>query len=236
MRSSAFICDTAVRSKTVRSVDVVPWIGQDTSQYHAHFGSTPADLDQNSLRFGLRAEHRSSGVGCNTRPRHRHRRIAIKSVLRDGSLTIPAREGDITVFGQPPGDDTNTDTWTALILNVAPYASLDFDWGPMTLTPGLRFDGYLLEASRSTPRIGQTPSIGQSTLQAELEPRLNARWRLSPRVAILAAVGLYSQPPAAQDFSAVFGTPTLGPESASHASLGETVDVTQTFSTSMTGF
>ncbi len=218
------------------SVDVVPWIGRDTSHYNAHFGSNPADLDQNSLRWGLRAEHRSHIAAVATLALGIDMAGTRARLSRDGSLTIPAREGDTTVFGQPPGDDTNTDTWSALILNVAPYASLDFDWGPLTLTPGLRFDGYLLEASRSTPRVGQTPSIGQSTLQAEFEPRLSARLRLSQRVALLAAAGLYSQPPAPQDLSAVFGTPTLGPETAMHASLGESIDVTDSLSAVVTGF
>jgi hypothetical protein len=218
------------------SVDVVPWIGRDTSQYNAHFGSKPADLDQTSLRWGLRAEHRSHVETVATLAMGIDIAGTRAQLSRDGSLTIPAREGDITVFGQPPGDDTNTDTWTALVLNVAPYASLDFDWGPLTLTPGLRFDGYLLEASRSTPRVGQTPSVGQSTLQAEFEPRLSARLRLSPRVALLAAAGLYSQPPAAQDLSAVFGTPTLGPETAMHASLGESVNLTDSLYVVVTGF
>lgn len=218
------------------SVDVVPWIGRDTSRYDAHFGSNPAALDQNSLRWGLRAEHRSHVESLATLAMGVDIAGTRAQLSRSGSLTIPAREGDITVFGQPPGDDTNTDTWTALVLNVAPYASLDFDWGPVTLTPGLRFDGYLLEASRSTPRVGQTPAIGRSTLQAELEPRVSARLRLSQRVAVLAAAGLYSQPPAPQDLSAVFGTPTLGPETATHASLGESINVTDSLSAVVTGF
>ena len=218
------------------SVDVVPWIGHDESHYNAHFGSNPADLDQSSLRWGLRAEHRSHVESVATLAMGIDMAGTRARLLRDGSLTIPAREGDITVFGQPPGDDTNTDTWTALVLNVAPYASLDFDWGPLTLTPGLRFDGYLLEASRSTPRVGQTPSIGQSTLRAEFEPRVSARLRLSDHVAVLAAAGLYSQPPSPQDLSAVFGTPTLGPETATHATLGESISVTDSLSAVVSGF
>ncbi len=218
------------------SVDVVPWVGRDTSQYNAHFGSNPAGLDQNSLRWGLRAEHRSHVETVATLAMGIDVAGTRAQLSRDGSLTIPAREGDITVFGQPPGDDTNSDTWTALILNIAPYASLNFDWGPFTLTPGLRFDGYLLEASRSTPRVGQTPSIGQSTLQAEFEPRLSAGLRLSQRVTLLAAAGLYSQPPAPQDLSAIFGTPILGPETATHVSLGESINVTDSLSAVVTGF
>ncbi|HEY1534651.1 MAG TPA: TonB-dependent receptor, partial [Polyangiaceae bacterium] len=95
---------------------------------------------------------------------------------------------------------------------------------------------FLLEASRSTPRVGQTPSLGQSSLQAEIEPRLSVRLRLSSRVALLAAVGLYAQPPATQDLSAVFGSPTLGPETARHVSLAESVELTRSLSLNVTGF
>jgi hypothetical protein len=218
------------------SVDIVPWFGRDTNRYDARFGSNPARLKQDSLRWGLRAEHRSHvqtvatlALGVDMAGTH-------SQLSRDGSLTIPAREGDVTVFGQPPGDDTNTDTWRTVIVDVAPYATLNFDCGPLTLTPGVRFDGYLVEASRKTPRVGQTPSVGQSALRAAIEPRLEARLRLSERVALLAAMGMYSQPPAAQDLSAVFGSPSLGLQTASHASLGESIDVTDSSSASVTGF
>jgi hypothetical protein len=92
-------------------------------------------------------------------------------VARSGSLTIPPREGDITVFGQPPGDDANADSWNATIIDIAPHAEMAADLGALALTAGLRFDGYVMETSRQTPRVGQTPSIGLSHLDGELEPR-----------------------------------------------------------------
>jgi hypothetical protein len=94
----------------------------------------------------------------------------------------------------------------------------------------------LLEASRKTPRVGQTPSIGQAAFDAEFEPRLAARLRMGARATLFGAVGLYSQPPAPADLSAVFGTPTLGPESATHVSLGESLDVTESLTSTVTGF
>lgn len=218
------------------SVDIVPWLGRDTNRYDARFGSSPARLNQDSLRWGLRAEHRSHvqtvatlALGVDMAGTH-------SQLSRNGSLTIPAREGDVAVFGQPPGDDTNADTWNTVMVDIAPYATINFDWGPLTLTPGVRFDGYLVEASRKTPRVGLTPSIGQSALLAAIEPRLEARLRLSKRVALLTAMGTYSQPPAARDLSSVFGSPSLGLQTASHASLGESVDVTESLSASVTGF
>jgi hypothetical protein len=84
--------------------------------------------------------------------------------------------------------------------------------------------------------VGQTPAVGQAAFTAEFEPRLAARFALSERAALLAAFGLYSQPPRARDLSAVFGTPTLGVEHATHLSVGEAVELSSTLSTSVTFF
>ncbi|MEO8900918.1 MAG: TonB-dependent receptor plug domain-containing protein [Polyangiaceae bacterium] len=218
------------------SVEAVPWVGRDELHYTARLGANAAYLAQSAVRWGVRAEQRSRvsdqvalRFGLDTASAH-------TALERQGSLTVPTREGDVYVFGQPPGDDTNSDRWHITVLNVAPYASVDWDAGPVTFSPGLRFDLYLLEASRSTPRIGQTPALAQSALDAEIEPRFSARWRMSSRAALLGAVGLYSQPPAAQDLSAVFGTPSLGPERAAHASLAESVELTSSLSVNVTGF
>src|SRR5258708_37625654 len=56
-----------------------------------------------------------------------------------------------------------------------------------------------------------------------MEPSLAASLRLTPGWALIAAAGLSSQPPAAADLSAVFGAPSLGPESAVEATFGETL-------------
>lgn len=218
------------------NVRVVPWVGRDTNRYDASFGANPARLEHRALRFGLRAEQRSRLVSSVLLSLGADLAGARTELERLGSLTIPAREGDLGVFGQPPGDDSAVDSWQTTMLDVAPYATLDWDLGPLSLTPGLRVSGYLLETSRNTPKIGQTPSIGQSSLRAEVEPRFGVRLRLSSRVALFGAVGRYSQPPAAQDLSAVFGTPTLGPETAFHASLGESVELAARLSLNVTGF
>ncbi len=218
------------------SVDVVPYVGRDTSTLDARFGDNPARLDVSTWRWGVRAVHRqraSSSV-----------RIALGvdvdgsngKITRDGSLTIPPREGDVTVFGQPPGGDVTTDTWRTTIVDVAPYASVDVTLGALTLTPGVRIDGMLLEASRQTPRVGSTPSIGLSHLEGALEPRASARWRVTPELAILGGAGVYHQPPNPADMSAVFGSPGLDPESAEHATLGTSLRVTQTLSVETVGF
>jgi hypothetical protein len=218
------------------NVEVLPWLGWEAKRSDEHFGANPAELDQRALRGGLRAEHRSliaSGATLRLGADFDGTRADLH---RTGSLLIPAREGDVAVFGEPPGDDTNTDTWQTTTVSLAPYVTLDWAVGAFTFSPGLRAAGYLLETSRKTPRVGQTPSIGQSALDTELEPRLAVRFRLAPGVALFGAAGLYSQPPAAADLSAVFGTPTLGLESASHAMLGESIDVTSTTAVNVIGY
>jgi hypothetical protein len=218
------------------AVDVVPFVGRDASSVHESFGERPAMLDTATLRWGLRASHRSRpferlvlslGVDLDGSSAH---------VFRQGSLLVPPREGDVRVFGQPPGDDTNADTWNAGVVDVGPYASMRVEIGPLTLSPGLRADMVLLQTSRRTPRVGATPSVGLSDLEAAVEPRAAANLRVTPKLAVLAAAGLYSQPPDPADLSAVFGNPTLGAAHAEHASLGGTLLLSPSLSLETVGF
>jgi len=218
------------------TAEVVPWLGWDHARSDAYFGESPARLARESFRLGLRALHRSRawsgatlGLGVDVASDQ-------ADLSREGSLTIPPREGDVSVFGEPPGDDTNVDQWRTLLVNVAPHATLDLELGPLSLTPSLRFDGYLSETSRQTPRVGKTPSIGRSSFQGVLEPRIAAALRLSRRAVLLGSAGLYSQPPAPEDQSAVFGTPTLGVERAVHASIGQSAELSSTSSVTTLGF
>jgi hypothetical protein len=212
------------------AVEAVPYVGHDTSNLDARFGANPATLDQSTLRYGLRASYRSRVA----EPLTLHVGIELDGssaqVFRNGSELIPPREGDISVFGQAPGGDTTTDTWTAGVVDVAPYVVATFDLGPLSVSPALRADGFLLQTSRQTPRVGQTPPIGFEQIQGELEPRISARLRVTPRLSILGAAGVYTQPPNPADLSAVFGSPKLGIETADHASLGQSVLLTPTLS------
>jgi TonB family protein len=217
-------------------IEVVPWFGHDTNDLDASFGTTPGTLDQSIWRYGARAAYRARPLpelaftlGMDLDGQHANE-------YRYGSLDIPPREGDVTVFGQPPGGDVNVDSWSASVLDVAPYVTGDIDLGALRLTPGVRGDAYLLQTSRLTPRVGETPSIGLSQLKGVLEPRLAARLRVSDRLSLLGAAGVYSQPPSPSDLSAVFGTPTLGPERADHASVGENLKLTSSLSAEVVGF
>jgi hypothetical protein len=207
------------------TVDVVPYVGRDSSDLRQTFGAIPAALDTSAWRGGVRASYFTRPapalgitLGADVDARS-------AGVFRSGSLQVPHREGDVYVFGQPPGPDSSRDSWRAGVVNVAPYAAADVAWGPLLLSPGLRGDVVLLNTSRRTPRIGQTPPIGSSRLQGALEPRLAVRLRVNSRWTVSAAAGHYTQPPAPTDLSAVFGNPTLGLESSDHVAVSESLRI-----------
>ena len=139
---------------------------------------------------------------------------------RFGSLTIPAREGDLHIFGQPPGDDVAADAWHATTIDAAGYGSLDATFGRITATAGVRADVWMLAASRLSPRIGSIINVASQQLLFTQDPRGSLRVRVSDDFDIRADGGLYHQARSASDTSAVFGTPNLGLEQAWHAIVG----------------
>ena len=222
---------------TAPQIDVTPWLGHDTNNLVASFGESPATLDESTWRWGLRASHRSRPIPSMALTWGIDLDGSSANVFRNGSLLIPPREGDITVFGEPPGNGTNTDTWTAGVIDIAPYVTADFNFGPLAVSPGLRVDGFLLQTSRLTPEAWRDPvRSGTSRSRPKPEPRISARLRVTPRLSILGAAGIYSQAPDPGDLSAVFGNPTLGPSSADHASLGETLRLSPGLSLEVVGF
>src|SRR5262249_1217337 len=118
-------------------IEVTPFYGFDHDHTSTLFGGVPASLDSDAVRYGVRAELAprygevfalDSGVdveGVRT------------SLARAGSLTTPPREGDVTVFGEPPGTDVNADRWQTHILGVAPYLRGRITLGPVSVEPGV---------------------------------------------------------------------------------------------------
>jgi hypothetical protein len=196
------------------------WIGRDRSSDDLLVGLTPANLGQEAWLGGARGVQQqrfaagpalTTGVDLDGE---------VASIQRFGSLTIPAREGDLHIFGQPPGDDIAADDWRATTIDAAAHGALDVHEGPISATAGVRADAWLLTASRLTPRVGSTPAIGSQQILYTGDPRATVQWRLSDELVLRADGGRYHQARAASDTSAVFGTPGLGLEEAWHAITG----------------
>jgi TonB family protein len=89
-------------------------------------------------------------------------------------------------------------------IELGAHGDLALDLGKLRLVPGLRVDGYVL--------AGQT--------RASVDPRLVARWALSPLWTAKAYVGIFHQPPQPEAFDQRFGNPQIGIERGTHYGLG----------------
>lgn len=221
---------------TRNNVQITPYIGRDASDLATAFGGQPTSLTSRAWRYGVRATERApltrdvdltlglDAAGTST------------DLSRTGTLTLPPREGDVAVFGQPPASDFAADTWSASVVDVGPFAFADVRAGPFTFTPGVRVDGVLIEGDRKTPRVGSTPPVGFSRLESAVDPRLAVRWRVGPRLVVTASGGVYHQPPDPADLSAVFGTPDLALSRATHLALGQATRVAESLTAETTVF
>lgn len=213
------------------------WAGYDTTEDDLRVGLTSASLHQRQLLAGARGiqqsrlgERATLTLGVDLDAEH-------AKYERRGSLSIPAREGDLHIFGQPPGDDVNADRWFATTIDLAGYAAVDLRLGRVTATLGARGDGWLLGASRLTPKVGTTPSIGSQEMRFTLDPRVAVTVRLTDELQVRADAGRYHQARAGSDVSAVFGTPDLALEEALHATLGAQLKPEQApFAIELVGF
>lgn len=218
-------------------VEASLWVGADLDDARSDFGTTRASQARRVLRAGLRASLRQSlgprlafTLGADVE--------ASRSELeRLGTLGLPAREGDLAVFGQPPGDTVAFDRWTTHTLGAAAFAELELTLGSaLTLRPGLRLEPFVHEGERLLPRRGAAVDVGFSRVELFVEPRLSASLRVAPWLTLSGAFGLYRQPPDAADLSAVFGNPALGSTSGLHAVLGATVRPLEPLAVELTGF
>jgi hypothetical protein len=215
---------------------VTPFVGHDASDLVQRFGGAPTRIVVSSDVWGLRTSLRSRLGSKVTLVTGLDALGRSSSISRDGSLTLPPREGDVSVFGQPPGDERSEDDWSTNIVNVGPHAALHVRLGDVTVSPGVRCDAFLIEGSRRTPRVGLTPPIGSTRLEGAVDPRLSARWAVTPRFALTAAAGTYHQPPAPEDLSAVFGAPDLTLSRARHVAVGSSLRISDTITTEVVAF
>lgn len=196
------------------------WFGRDRSSDDLQVGLVPASQSSRSWLGGARAVQQDRIADGRTLTLGLDLDSELGDLQRFGSLSIPAREGDLHIFGQPPGDDIAADRWSASTIDAAGHAAFDLASGHVSGTVGLRVDTWLLSASRLTPRLGTTPGIGSQQIDATADPRGTLQVRASDSLVLRADAGRYHQARAASDTSAVFGTPMLGLESAWHVIVG----------------
>ncbi len=218
------------------SLTITPSVGWDISRSTTRFGATPTTNDADGFRYGLRAAYRRRVAKWATLSAGLDAQGTRSNSRRSGSLDIPPREGDIFVFGRPPGDDVNADAWTSHIADVAPYVFTELTAGPVTITPGFRLDAFLIEGSQNTPNVVGTTPVGFSHIAWGPDLRLAVSYRPHKRLTFNIAGGLYHQAPEADDLSSVFGNPNLGLSKALHLSAGAAVRITGTLTAEVVGF
>lgn len=219
-------------------VTAVVFAGADQAAERSTYGTLSTDIVTETTLGGARAAWQarvtpwlSAEAGVDALARS-------VTVSRTGSIAVPPREGDLSVFGQPPPDQVTADSFAVALVNVAPYAEaqLSFLDGRVELTPGLRLDPYVRSVSRAAPQVGTSPTNGLYAHDLSVEPRLSVRVRPVERVTLTAAAGLYGQQPSAADLSAAFGNPTLPAANATHVVLGAAVRPLDPLSLEITGF
>src|SRR6185369_1771932 len=192
------------------NVLIAPWLGFDHFNTENAYGGAPSELDTKSTVFGLRSAWRGrmgahvvGTVGLDVEG-------SFSSLNRRGSVTLPAREGDYTVFGQPPSGQVNGDTWETRIFSIAPYAQADI--------------GGFGDRLPSVPGI---PGTGVTRQTTAVDPRIAVTYQMVPRLGFKAAAGGYHQSPQASDLSAVFGNPQLDIQRGYHVLGGATFKLTE---------
>lgn len=220
-------------------VDVVAFFGTDSTSLLNQFGGpVKSSLSTDSTLYGIRgswrgrlSRHFTLGLGIDTE-------VVTSRVRRRGSLTVPAREGDVRVFGQLPPEGENNDEWRTAAGSVAPYAELELSlFGDrLRVLPGLRVEPFVTSASHRTPSANNVPPVGVLREENTVQPRLTMRWAATSRLAVTGSWGRYYQAPLAEDLSAVFGNPTLPLQRATHAVLGFAVKLTEKLGADLTLF
>jgi outer membrane receptor protein involved in Fe transport len=123
---------------------------------------------------------------------------------------LPSREGDIQVFGQPPGNRVNEDKWTVTNAGVGLFLTPNIRLGNrFRVEPGVRFEPSIINGNRVLPVRPSEPEVGYTELQFSANPRLRVSFQATSTVQLFSAAGGYQQPAAATDLSPVFGSPVL---------------------------
>lgn len=227
------------------SFALTPSIGYDRASDQQKFGNTPVSLSTTTWQYALRGTYRRKVARGVTLSFGLDLQARTVSADRQGSVNLPAREGDIFVFGQPPAGETPFDRWTITLIDTAPFASAEVVVGRLTLVPGLRFEPTLIEGSALYPHAETSAPLGYSRFDLPRNPgplgffpnpRVTAAFRATRRLTLTAGGGIYGQPPDPEDMSPVFGNPTVDMSRAAHLSAGGSFKLTPTLTLEMVGF
>lgn len=217
----SFRAQVTLRHDTARGFDSATlWFGRDRSAYDLQVGLIPASASTIAWVGGARGVQQQRLADAATVTYGLDLDGESATLRRLGSLTIPVREGDPYIFGQPPGDDVAADRWHASTIDAAGHAALDLRLGRFTATLGGRVDTWLLSASRLTPRVGLAPGLGAQQIRVTEDPRGSLQYHPTADATLRVDAGRYHQARSAADTSAVFGTPDLGVEQAWHVTAG----------------
>jgi hypothetical protein len=216
--------------------EALAYWGRDDEERVSSFGGTPLSLSEEAWLWGLRGEHAfhvagpvRARVGVEAEGRH-------ASLARRGSLTLPGREGDRAVFGQEPAGDIATDAWHVHLVGLAPFGALDGTFGPLRASLGARADFTLTAEDRATELTGTRPPIGRAEVEPTIDPRAAVALDLGERLELFANFGVYHQPAAPADQSAIFGNPALGKARALVVSAGERLRILRELRLEVVGY
>ena len=226
---------------------LTPSIGYDTNADDEQFGNVGIHLKTTTWQYGLRGAYRRRVAPNVTVSFGVDMQVKAVSADRVGSVNLPAREGDVVVFGQPPAGDVAADKWDVTVIDTAPFITAEIVLGRLSLSPGLRLEPTLIQGSALFPHSESSAPLGYARFDipnnpgpASLDwapnPRITALYRATRRFALMVGGGVYGQPPDPEDMSAVFGNPTVNMSRAIHISGGGNFKLTPTLSIEAVGF
>ncbi|MEZ4464307.1 MAG: TonB-dependent receptor [bacterium] len=192
------------------------WVGLDTEDATTRFGASTAQAGGEALRGGVRAATRRGGllVGVDAEATR-------FEGTRAGTLALPRREGDASVFGQAPGDDVAEDAWSTLQVSAAAFARLDVRLlDRLDVSPGLRVEPTFTRGDRRLPGLPGAVEAGYDQADFPVDPRISTELSLGDGWALRAAGGRYRQLPDPADRSPVVGSTALEAAVAWHGLAG----------------
>ncbi len=215
---------------------LTPFLSHDQARERSVFSRVPLSIERQGFGYGLRVDLQqtlASGVSFRIGLDLRGSR---EQLTRQGTLSLPAREGDIRVFGQAPVDQVARDAWRVSTLNAAPWAQLALRWRWLSVAPGLRVEGYLLSVSRQLPTTFGVPPVGHDAIWLFPEPRLSLGVRASEQLRFEARVALVHQLPDPRDLSSSFGNARLAPARGVHGTFSARASLPAQIVLEVTGF